>query len=289
MFSALRNGRTQLHLRSLDVDTAEPLNSTEEAILPFWSPDGRSIGFFANNQLKRIDLDGGLVQTLTRGVGLPQGGTWGPGGVILFSGLQTGQLFRIPASGGEPVAVTKMNSGSPHTGFRRFCPAAGNSCSMRRGRSRFEESIWAHWILLTSRGLPRLTRLAGSRRRIGAWLAVVVHQGALVARRFDPARRELEGDPVTVAESVAVALVHGAVSVSASGVIAYRTGAPIPRQLTWFDRSGRTLETLGEPDRAGQINVELSRDGLRAAVQRTNNVWIIDSTRTSPFTFSPGW
>jgi hypothetical protein len=84
--------------------------------------------------------------------------------------------------------------------------------------------------------------------------------------------------------------VHGAVSVSATGVIAYRTGATNPRQLTWFDRSGRMLGTLGEPDRAGQINVELSHDGLRAAVQRPvkKDILIIDSARTSPFTFDPG-
>jgi WD40 repeat protein len=123
------------------------------------------------------------------------------------------------------------------------------------------------------------------------WL-LFVRQGALVARRFDPAGRQLSGDPVTVAESVAVLLVHGAVSVSSAGVIAYRTGATPPKQLTWFDRSGKALGTLGEIDRADQMNVELSHDGLRAVVQRTaqNNmdVWIIDSARSSRFTFDGG-
>ena len=98
-----------------------------------------------------------------------------------------------------------------------------------------------------------------------------------------------------VAESVAISLVHGAVSTSASGAIAYRTGTTSLRQLTWFDRSGRTLDPLGEPDRSGQINVNLSRDGRRAAVQhlqKDQGVGIIDSARTSPFTFNAdgeGW
>ena len=119
-----------------------------------------------------------------------------------------------------------------------------------------------------------------------------------MARRFDPARREISGDPVTVAESVAVSE-HGAFSVSATGVIAYRTGGTNPRQLTWFDRSGRLLGTLGEPDRADLLNAALSPDGRQAAVQRTvqNNldIWLVDppeqpashSTRVSSCT-QPG-
>jgi WD40-like Beta Propeller Repeat len=114
-----------------------------------------------------------------------------------------------------------------------------------------------------------------------------------VARRFDLARRELSGDPVTVAESVAVAVVpRGAFSISATGVIAYRTGGTNPRQLTWFDRTGKALATLGEPDRANLLHVALSRDGRRAAVARTvqNNVdiWLMDSTRTTRFTSDMG-
>jgi serine/threonine protein kinase/Tol biopolymer transport system component len=297
VFAALRNGRPQLYLRSLDGDTAEALNGTEGALLPFWSPDGRSVGFFANNQLKRIDLDGGLVQALTK-VGLAQGGTWGPDGVILFSLVQkTGELFRIPASGGEPVAVTKINAGQGSHRFPVFLPGGRQFVFYAAGT----EAVRGIYLgSLDSPDVTRLTEAAASAVYAGTpsapgWL-LFVRQGALVARRFDPARRELGGDPVTVAESVAVGLVHAAVSVSATGVIAYRTGATNPRQLTWFDRSGRPLGTLGEPDRDGLINVELSRDGLRVAVQRAvqgkSGVWIIDSARTSPFTLDPrgdGW
>jgi len=294
VFSALRNGRPQLYLRSLDREVEEPLNGTDGGSHPFWSPDGRSVGFAANNQLKRIDLDGGLVQTLTS-VGNAQGATWGPDGVILYPFLQSGQpgqLFRIPASGGEPVAVTKVASGQSSHRFPVFLPGGRQFVFFAPGI----EAV--RGVYLGSLDSPDITRITNADALGGyvgtssasGWL-LFVRQGALVARRLDPARRELGGDPVTVAESVAVSLAHGAVSVSASGVIAYRTGRTNPRQLTWFDRAGRTPGTLGESNRAGQINVELSRDGVRAAVQHIQNdkgVWIIDSARTSPFTFKPG-
>jgi serine/threonine protein kinase/Tol biopolymer transport system component len=296
-FAAQRDGRSQLYVRSLDRDTAQPLSGTEGAGFSFWSPDGRSIGFFAENQLKRIDLDGGLVQTLTRIGSSPQGGTWGSDGVILLAG-QTGPVFRIAASasGGEPTAVTKLDAGVVSHRGPVFLPGSRQFLFFATGT----EAV--RGIYLGSLDTPDATRLTDAEAMGGyvatgrsgstpGWL-LFVRQGALVARRFDPARRQLSGDPVTVAESVAVLLVHGAVSVSSAGVIAYRTGATPPKQLTWFDRSGKALGTLGEIDRADQMNVELSHDGLRAVVQRTaqNNmdVWIIDSARSSRFTFDGG-
>jgi eukaryotic-like serine/threonine-protein kinase len=104
----------------------------------------------------------------------------------------------------------------------------------------------------------------------------------------------LSGDPVTVAESVALGFfARAAVSVSATGTIAYRTGVAKASQLTWFDRTGRAVDTLGEPSPAGPWNVALSRDGLRALVERTGtneiDIWIIDSRGTTPFTVdTPG-
>ncbi len=189
-----------------------------------------------------------------------------------------------------------MNSGQTSHRFPLFLPGGRQFVFYAAGT----EAV--RGIYLGSLDSPDITRLTEADAN-GAYLAtpsgpgwlLFVRDGALVARRFDSARRELGGDPVTVAESVAVALVHGAVSTSASGAIAYRTGTTSLRQLTWFDRSGRTLGTLGEPDRSGQINVDLSRDGRRAAVQhlqKDQGVWIIDSARTSPFTFNAdgdGW
>jgi Tol biopolymer transport system component len=286
VFVAFRNGQAQLYVRSLDADTAQLLSGTEGATHPFWSPDSRSLGFFATGQLRRIDIDGGRLQTLAQAVP-GQGGTWGPNGVILFAPTQTGPLFRVPASGGEPVVVTKIGIGAVRSAhvFPSFLPGGRQFLFYVPG------PVDARGIYLGSLDSPETARLtdadtAGVYAPSG-WL-LFARQGALVARRFDPARREISGDAVTVAESVAYGG-HGGFSVSATGLIAYRTGGTNPRKLRWCDGSGRALGTLGEPDRANLLNPELSRDGRRAAVQRRvqNNVdiWLIDAGRTTRFTF----
>src|SRR4030095_9378809 len=155
VFSALRNGRPQLYLRSLERDAAEPLNGTDGGSLPFWSPDGSSVGFSVNNQLKRLDLDGGLVQTLTN-VGNAQGATWGPDGVILYPFLQPGQpgqLLRIPASGGEPVAVTKIASGQSSHRWPVFLPGGRQFVFLASGL----EAV--RGVYLGSLDSPDITRL----------------------------------------------------------------------------------------------------------------------------------
>ena len=285
VFVAFRNGQTQLFLRSLDGDSTQPLSGTEAANLPFWSPDGRSVGFFALQELKRIDIDGGLVQTVARARPGP-GATWGPEGLILF-GDPMGPLFRVPASSGQPVAVTSLGPGQSAHQSPVFLPGGRQFLFYATGTED------ARGIYLGSLDSPDTTRLtdadtSGAFAPSG-WL-LFARQGALVARRFDPAGRMLSGDPVTVAESVAVGFFQrAAVSVSATGTIAYRTGAAKASQLTWFDRTGRAVDTLGEPSPAGPWNVALSRDGLRAAVERTGDIWIIDSRGTTPFTVdTPG-
>ncbi|HVH29711.1 MAG TPA: protein kinase [Vicinamibacterales bacterium] len=290
VFVAFRSGQPQLHLRSLDADTAQPLNGTEGATIPFWSPDGRSVGFFSNSQMKRIDLDGRLIQTLASA--LPgQGGTWGPDGVILFAPTQTGPLFRVPASGGEPVAATRLAAGQSAHRFPSLLPGGRQFLFYATGTT---ETRGIYLGSFASQETARLTDADTAGVYVTPGWLLFARGGALVARRFDPVRRELNGDPVTVAESVAAvgpSIPRGGFSVSATGVIAYRTSITSLSQLTWFDRTGKVLGTLGEPDRAS-LNVELSPDGRRAAVLRTvqNNadVWLIDPARTMRFTVDTG-
>jgi Tol biopolymer transport system component len=115
VFVATPDGEPRLWLRSLD-STARPLAGTDNASFPFWSPDSRSVGFFGDGKLKRIDLVSGSVQALADADG--RGGTWSLSGVILFSRSLAGPLFRVPASGGEAVALTKLDV--PHTSTTKF-------------------------------------------------------------------------------------------------------------------------------------------------------------------------
>jgi serine/threonine protein kinase len=113
VFVASGDGQTQLWVRPLDGVKVQPLVGTEGASRPFWSPDNRSVGFFAGGKLKRVDIGGGLTQTLATTT-VNFGGTWSAGGVILFASSPGSPLFRIPAVGGDAVAVTKLGPG--HTG-----------------------------------------------------------------------------------------------------------------------------------------------------------------------------
>jgi hypothetical protein len=107
VFVASGDGASRLWLRSLATTTAQPLAGTEGATYPFWSPDGRSIGFFAGAELKRVDFGGRAPQVLAR-VASGQGGTWNTDGVIVFAPSTTTALMRVPATGGAAVAVTTL-------------------------------------------------------------------------------------------------------------------------------------------------------------------------------------
>ena len=280
VFEAYRGKQPQLFLRSLNEDTAQPLSNTNGARLPFWSPDGRSIGFFQDSQLKRLDLDGGLVTTLAKAEP-GQGGTWGPNGMILFAPTQTGQVFRMPASGGEPVAVTQLDKGHTSHRFPALLPD-GHAFLFYVLGTRDVRGIYL--ASLDSTDTTRLTDADTAGEYLTPGWLLFARQGALLAHRFDLSRRVLSGDPVTVAESVAVSVVPlGAFSVSATGTVAYRSGEGKPSQLTWFDRAGNVVGTLGEADRSGLMNVALSRDGRRAAVERSpqtnTDIWVIEADR----------
>ena len=112
-----------------------------------------------------------------------------------------------------------------------------------------------------------------------------------MARRLDLARGELTGDPVTVADPVSVdgGINVAALSVSAAGLIAYRSGGISGRQLTWFERSGKALGTLGAPDENALSHPRLSPDGRRVAVYRVvegnADIWLFDAVRRTRFTF----
>jgi serine/threonine protein kinase len=287
VFVASEDNQRRLWVRPLDKETAQPLAGTEGASYPFWSPDSRSIGFFDTSGLKRIDLAGGSSQTLAY---VSTGGaTWSESGIILFAGNAT-PLYRITASGGERLAVTKFEKGQISHRFPQFLPGGRQFLFYVLGGG--------GGIYLGSLDAPETKRLtaadsAGFYAPQG-WL-LFIRAGTLLAQRLDLARRELTGDLVTLADPVvfngAGALTGArAVSVSATGVIAYRGGAAARRtQLSWFDRSGKPLGTFGAPDENNLSNPRLSPDGQRVAVHRTvqgnTDIWILDGDRTTRFTF----
>jgi Tol biopolymer transport system component len=293
VFVAAGDGSSRLWLRSLDAVTARPLAGTEGAAFPFWSPDSRSIGFFADDRLKRLDVDGGSPQTLTT-VRNGRGGTWNADGVVLFA-MAGNRLLRIPATGGEVVPVTQPNRAYDHR-FPQFLPDGRHFIFLGTGRDNEQGAIY-----FTSLDDPaHATRLTASDTAAAfirpGWLFYV--QGGLQARRFDVARGALIGNSVTVTNQVGADEMtrygFGGFSASASGLVAYRANVGARSQLTWVDRSGRSIGVLDAPDGGLLLDPELSPDGRRVALagvlQHNTDVWVLAPARREVrrFTFEPG-
>jgi eukaryotic-like serine/threonine-protein kinase len=279
VFPVAGGGTTQLWLRALDSLSAAPLAGTDGATFPFWSPDGASVGFFANGQLKRADIVGGVPVVLLRAP-LGRGATWNANGVILYAPSGTGPLYRVPATGGQPVAVTEVESGHMSHRFPQFLPDGDHFIYFAVGAS---PGIYAG--SLAGGPSKRIVGTEASGVVTPTGYLFFVREGALFAQRFDFGALELRDQPVPVAEQVAVdsgAFLGG--FTAGSNVVAFRTGgAGGRRQLTWFDRTGKIVDTVGAPDSSVLTGTEVSADGRRVAVNRMLNgnldIWLIEVTK----------
>jgi eukaryotic-like serine/threonine-protein kinase len=290
VFVAESNRRPALWLRPLDADTARPLRGTEGASYPFWSPDSRSIGFFADAKLKRIDLDG-AVRVLANAPGPFSPGSWNRDGVILFQPIPGESLQRVSAEGGAVQPVVRVDASSPG-GYQdpRFLPD-GEHFFYRRGGGEGREVLIGRLA-----GMPpkRLLEGTGSPVYVPSGHLLFVRHGTLFAQPFDLERLELTGAPHAIAADVVDPADGGVAALSASdnGTIAFRRGTGGQhRQFIWFDRSGRPLGTLGPSDEDTGMPA-LSPDGRVLAVERSVNgnsdVWLIDLARDVPDRFTFG-
>lgn len=253
----VKDGRQQIWVRALDADAIKPLAGTDGAADPFWSPDSRSIGFFADDRLKKIDAFGGPVQTLCDALG-DMGGTWNQSGDILMGGLAGVQ--RVSDAGGAVSGVPSRARSSREI-WPSFLPDGRHYLTTRDGA---QAGIW-----MDSMDSPDATRLVpdvsdaevaapprGS--RIGAIL--FTRSGALMALPFDMKRLQAAGDPYPVAQGIAATAVHS-LAASGQGVVAYVTGGRSEWQYVWRDRQGRNLGAFGS---AGGV-VMISPDGKQIA------------------------
>jgi Tol biopolymer transport system component len=289
VFVASAEGQQRLWMRLLDQIAAQPLAGTEGAKYPFWSPDSRSIGFFAEGKLKRIEVAGGPPQVLAS-VEFGLGGAWNREGVIVFAQGPTNPLYRVPASGGDPAAITRLDP--PRQGghfFPHFLPDSRHLLFFAQGA---DQGVYL--ASLDSAETRRLIVADTQAVYAAPGHLFFMRRGTLFAQRFDDSRRDVAGDPVPVADSVALDPDYniGGFSVSETGMLAYRTaGGANLRRLAWLDRSGKEVGMLGTPDDDSLIDPELSPDGRRLAVERTvqgnKDVWLIDTARgaSSRFTF----
>ena len=289
--------QSQLVLRSLDSSQVQPLPSTESVSTrsPFWSPDSRSIGFYSGGKLKTVSANGGPAQVLCDASLSGFGGAWNSDGVILFVG-NSGPLQRVNASGGACTPVMKgaanENDDSP-----AFLPDGKHFLYRAKGGDESTRGIY-----VASLDNPAGQRLLTDRSSVV--FAPSTHGGrqgyllflrgtTLTAQPFDTETLQLAGDAFPVAEQVAMDFNNQvAASVSANGVLVYLSNLVRDNQLTWFDRSGKVLGTVGP--HGLQNGVALSPDDKVAAIGRNFSgsdieLWLEDLVRgeATAFTFDP--
>ncbi len=274
-----------LWVRSLDSLESRALAGTEGGFFPFWSPDSRHVAFYAGSKLKRVDLETGAVQVLCD-AHASGGGSWNSDGVIVFHGHQGQGLLRVAATGGEPRAATsldlKRNEGVH--GWPQFLPDGRRFLFVAFARNQGALYLGS----LDSKEVHPIMPATNAARyvepRHGEGYLVFYRDGSVMAQRFDPDSRRLEGEPVRAAERVAAVAMGMLPGFSAAGgVLAYRRGVGDAVEMAWFDRSGRRLSKAG--DAAEYTNPALSPDGKRLAVGRvdpqkkTRDIWVTDLER----------
>ncbi len=278
------SGSLRIWVRRLDSLDAQPLSGTEGATYPFWSPDGRNLGFFAGGKLRKIPATGGTAQTICD-AGDGRGASWGADGVIVFSPAPFGPLMKVAAAGGAPAAATteerpEWTHRNPH-----FLPDGKRLLYFVGGPS--NRDVGGIHALDVATGETSLVLTAESEGMfVEPGYLVFVREGNLMAQRVDRDTLERIGEAVPLVEDVQFNTFRwtGTYTFSHNGLMLFRSGAiQADSQLTWFDLEGNNLGTVGEPA-IFWLNLAIAPDGRRAAitirhVDGKSDLWMYDLER----------
>jgi Tol biopolymer transport system component len=292
------DGVDRLWLRRLDAFKSDILPGTEHAALPFWSPDGRYVGFFADGKLKRIEPSGGPPIAFYDSDGV--GGTWGSGGNVLFS-EPSGPIFRLPAAGGKAIALTKLDESRHETSHRypSFLPDGKHFLftALNLAGSPQDEANRLYVGSIDGRAAKPLMALSTNAVYSQGYLLYKLgglSSGSLVAQAFDPGRLEVRGEPMAVADAISSNLGYydfASFTASSNGVIVYDSSF-LSTRLQWLDRAGKLLSTFGEPGRYDFPRI--APDGTRIAFAmydagtNKNQIWVGDVARGTQMRLTAG-
>jgi len=284
VFAALGpDGRQMLWLHSLDAASSQALPGTADAAYPFWSPDSRFIGFFAEGKLKTSDAAGGPAQVLCDA---PDGrsGSWNRDGTIVFARTFNGPLYKISAAGGAPEQVTELDASQQENSHRwsQFLPDGRHFLFFAKSRQAVDSGAYVG--SLDSKERKLLFRNVSNVAYAEPGYLLFVRENTLMAQAFDSKKLSLVGNVVPIAQGVLVNLPYGRAifSVSDNGILVYGSApsAAEPSQLRWLDRTGKQISTVGDPGE--YANPRLSPDGTRLAVvmrdasRAGTDIWIYD-------------
>lgn len=298
--------KRQLWVHPLDGVSAQPLAGTENADFPFWSPDAKSIGFFADGKLKRIEVSGGPPVVLCDAAPNGIGGTWSRQGVILFAS-PSAPIKRIADAGGTPSPVTRLDASRHETTHRypSFLPDGRHFLYVAANLSGAPDDP-ANLVRLgeidSKEDQPLIPAYSNTIYADGYLL--FYRDGSLFAQRFDLKSLKTSGQMIPVAQHVwtnAVFWREATFSAAENGTVVYGTESTVPSSLLWLDRNGRAHGQVGEPalfiqsgGSFGQGRLRISPDGrlLAATVldpsTRKSDLWLYDLARGVRSRFTSG-
>jgi len=285
-------GEDSLWIRDLGSAQAHVLPGTEGASSPFWSPDSRFLGFFADDKLKKIDTEGGPPQVLCPVVE-SDGGTWSRDGIILFGHGETGGIYRISASGGNAEPATRMGSKDEAHRWPAFLPDGRHFVFLIDAENTEDHHLGIG--SLDSQDVTPLFNMISNVAFAPPGYLLFGRSGSLIAQPFDAKTLGPSGDPIALASNL---VTNGRshrreFSASGAGILTYRS-ANLDSRLTWVDASGNPLEAVGDPGRYNLLALSPDKSevvlGKLDADGRTGDLWVLDLARnvTSRLTFHPG-
>jgi eukaryotic-like serine/threonine-protein kinase len=288
------NSPNALWVRSLDSFAAQRLEGTDEAAHPFWSPDGRYIGFFAKGKLNKVLASGGPVIALATAYN-PRGGTWCSSDVIVYADNFQSGLMKVNANSGAPSEATKLDATKHSTHRWPWCLPDGKHfvylATNHQGGTPAENGVY--YAGLDGKDMHQVVPSDAGAEVADGYL-LYHSQATLMAQPFDEANGTVRGEPVAVLNKVKfdTGVWRALFTVAQNGRIAYFTGgdAAVGTQLVKYDRGGKVLKVLGEL--GSYMDPTYSPDGKRLAVLTGDplwNVWIMDLERGSRtrVTFDP--
>jgi serine/threonine protein kinase len=272
--------RSFLWIRALDEGATKPVMVRGDPLFPFWSPDSRFVAFFSDGKLRRVDAGGGAIQTVCETQPVGAGGTWGADGTIVFAPGMASALYRVAATGGQPVEVTKLDASRHERSHRHpfFLPDGQHFLYTAMGFGSAPDAIR---VASLDRKLDKaLVQTADANCIYARGHLLYVRERTLLAQPFDLGRLEIAGPPVPIAPHVRGPNAGSHLFSAAERLLVFAEAVSRPSTLLWLDRLGSINGSLGEPGLFG--NPRLSLDGRKVAVdvddpsRETADVWIYD-------------
>jgi eukaryotic-like serine/threonine-protein kinase len=271
--------------RALDSLELRPVSNTGGASVPFWSPDGRSLGFFDDGKLKIMPVTGGPATALCNAS--PSGGAWNREGVILFGG-DSGPIQRVNSAGGACMPVTRAEPGARQV-LPTFLPDDKHFLYVVPSADQTKAGLYIAALDQPEgrRLLPDQSSAIFVPRRNGASHDHLLfrRENTLMAQPFDADTLQFIGDPFPVASQLAGTLNPDevAASVAGNGMLVYLAGSPgDENQLTWLDRSGRELGKVGPPRDQRAVALSPDQKSLVLTTPRNSSrpgLWLRDLDR----------